>query len=151
MRLVIQRVSRASVTVNDEVAAAIGGGLLLLVAVAPGDTMADVDGAVEKVAGLRIFADSDGLMNLSILEVGGSALVVSQFTLLADLRRGRRPSFVGAADPGPAAALLEQFVDRMRSRGIPTETGAFGRHMVVDIVNDGPVTIVMEVRGGQVL
>ena len=121
-------------------------GLLILVGVEPTDTKDDVDRAVEKVSTLRVFSDAEGHMNLSLVDVGGSALVVSQFTLLGDVRKGRRPSFNGAAPPEQAAPIVEGFVDAMRRTGIHTETGVFGASMAVELVNDGPVTILLEVN-----
>jgi D-aminoacyl-tRNA deacylase len=150
VRIVLQRVSRASVTVEGEVVGSIADGLLLLVGIEPSDTHHDVDRAADKVSNLRIFADEGGLMNRSIIETGGSALVVSQFTLISDMRRGRRPSFVGAADPGTAAPLVERLAERLREAGIHTETGVFGASMAVDLVNDGPVTVILEIRDGRV-
>jgi D-tyrosyl-tRNA(Tyr) deacylase len=147
---VLQRVSRASVTVEGEVVGSIADGLLLLVGIEPTDTPQDVERAAEKVSNLRIFADEGGLMNRSIIETGGSALVVSQFTLISDMRRGRRPSFVGAADPGTAAPLVERLAEMLRDAGIHTETGVFGASMAVDLVNDGPVTVILEIREGRV-
>jgi D-tyrosyl-tRNA(Tyr) deacylase len=150
VRIVLQRVSRASVTVEGEVVGSIADGLLLLVGIEPTDTPHDVERAVDKVSNLRIFADEGGLMNRSITETGGSALVVSQFTLISDMRRGRRPSFVGAADPGTAAPLVERLAEMLRDAGIHTETGVFGASMAVDLVNDGPVTVILEIREGRV-
>ncbi len=150
MRLVIQRVSRASVTVTGQVVGSIGPGALVLVGVASGDGEGEVARAVEKVAQLRIFGDEMGLMNRSLVDSGGSALVVSQFTLLADLRRGRRPSFTGAAPPDVAEPLLDRLVLGLRAAGIETATGRFGAAMSVELVNDGPVTIVVDVSDGRV-
>ncbi|MEX1125585.1 MAG: D-aminoacyl-tRNA deacylase [Acidimicrobiia bacterium] len=151
MRIVLQRVSEAAVTVDGELVAAIGPGLLALVGIEPTDDVGDPGVAAAKLAGLRLFADDAGLMNRSILETGGEALVVSQFTLLADVRRGRRPSFTGAAAPEMASALIEELARRLVEAGIPTQTGRFGAKMAVSLVNDGPVTLVLEVRGGRVL
>jgi D-tyrosyl-tRNA(Tyr) deacylase len=150
VRIVLQRVSRASVTVAGEVVGSIADGLLLLVGIEPTDTPQDVDRAADKVSNLRIFADEGGLMNRSIIETGGSALVVSQFTLISDMRRGRRPSFVGAADPGTAAPLVERLAERLTQAGIHTESGVFGASMAVDLVNDGPVTVTLDIRDGRV-
>jgi D-tyrosyl-tRNA(Tyr) deacylase len=150
VRIVLQRVSRARVTVGGSEVGAIGPGLLLLVGIEPSDTEDDVERAVEKVANTRVFPDDEGRMNLSLLETGGSALVVSQFTLLGDIRKGRRPSYVGAALPEVAEPLIERMVDRLRRAGIPTETGAFGAAMEVELVNAGPVTLVMSVNEGRV-
>lgn len=143
--------SEAAVTVEGEVVGAIGPGLLVLVGVEPTDDVGDVGVAAEKIAGLRLFADDSGLMNRSILETGGEALVVSQFTLLGDARRGRRPSFTGAATPDRAAPLVEDLARRLADGGVPTQTGRFGARMAVTLVNDGPVTLLLEVRAGRVL
>jgi D-tyrosyl-tRNA(Tyr) deacylase len=148
--LVVQRVTRASVTVDGEVTGAIGEGLLVLVGIEPGDGAGEIDRAADKVIGMRIFPDDRGLMNRSVVETGGSALVVSQFTLLGDLRRGRRPSFTGAALPELARPLVEGFVERMRASGVRTESGVFGALMDVELVNHGPVTVVFDVRDGRV-
>ena len=145
MRIVLQRVSEASVTVEGEVVSEIGSGLLLLVGVAAGDGEAQADWLAEKVAGLRIFSDEEGKMNLSVRDVGGEVLAVSQFTLLADTRKGKRPSFVRAAPPEEAEPLFDHFCERLRASGVGTvETGSFGAMMEVTLVNDGPVTIVLE-------
>jgi D-aminoacyl-tRNA deacylase len=151
MRVVVQRVSRASVTVDGVVVSSIGTGLLLLVGVAGGDTEADARAAAAKIAGLRIFADDEGRMNRSAAEVGGSALVVSQFTLLGDPRRGRRPSFTAAASPESAAPLVSLVADTLAKHGVPAEEGRFGAKMEVELVNDGPVTLVVEVANGSVV
>ena len=145
VRIVLQRVTRSAVRVDGRVVSSIDQGLLILVGVEQTDTKGDVDRAVEKVSALRVFSDAEGHMNLSLVDVGGSALVVSQFTLLGDLRKGRRPSFTGAAPPEHAAPIVEAFVDAMRKAGIHTETGVFGASMAVELVNDGPVTILLEV------
>ena len=144
MRAVIQRVQRASVTVNDEVVAEIGEGLLILLGIAPEDSMAAAESLADKVVHLRIFEDAVEKMNLSLLDKGGEAIVVSQFTLYADTSRGRRPSFIGAAKPDLAEPLVDSFTKMLIDRGVPTQTGVFGAHMDVALVNDGPVTIVME-------
>jgi D-aminoacyl-tRNA deacylase len=145
VRIVLQRVSEASVTVEGEVVSEIGSGLLLLVGVAAGDGEAQADWLAEKVAGLRIFNDEEGKMNLSVRDVGGEVLAVSQFTLLADTRKGKRPSFVRAAPPEEAEPLFDHFCERLRASGVGTvETGSFGAMMEVALVNDGPVTIVLE-------
>jgi D-tyrosyl-tRNA(Tyr) deacylase len=145
VRIVLQRVSEASVTVEGEVVSEIGSGLLLLVGVAAGDGEAQADWLAEKVAGLRIFSDEEGKMNLSVRDVGGEVLAVSQFTLLADTRKGKRPSFVRAAPPEEAEPLFDHFCERLRASGVGTvETGSFGAMMQVALVNDGPVTIVLE-------
>ncbi len=144
MRVVAQRVSRASVTVEGEVVSSIGRGLLLLVGAAQGDGEAEARRLAQKCAELRIFADAEGKFNLSLLEVGGEALVVSQFTLLADTRRGRRPSFVAAAPPAQAEPLVEAFAQALRQAGAPVQTGRFGAKMAVELLNEGPVTIVLD-------
>jgi D-tyrosyl-tRNA(Tyr) deacylase len=130
--------------------ASIGEGLLLLVGIEPTDGEEDIDAAVDKVANLRVFADADGRMNRSVLDAGGSALVVSQFTLLGDIRKGRRPSFTGAAPPEMAEPMVSRLVEALGRTGVETRTGVFGARMEVDLVNDGPVTLVLEVRGGRV-
>lgn len=150
VRIVLQRVSEAAVTVEDEPVGAIGPGFLVLVGIEPTDDVVDVGVAAEKIAGLRLFADDAGLMNRSILDTGGEVLIVSQFTLLGDVRRGRRPSFTGAASPAVAAPLIEALARRLVEAGIPTRTGRFGAMMAVALVNDGPVTLVLEVSGGRV-
>lgn len=142
----MQRVSRAEVRVDEVAVAEIGTGLVLLVGVERGDTGADVATTVDKVVGLRVFQDAAGKMNLSVGEVGGQVLVVSQFTLLGDMRRGRRPSFTDAAPPEDAAPLIDQMVAAFREAGVVTGTGVFGAKMEVDMVNDGPVTLVFDVR-----
>ncbi len=144
MRVVLQRVSKASVSVDGDLAASIGGGLLLLVGIAQGDTEAEAKRLAQKCVEMRIFPDDHGRFNLSLLDVRGEALVVSQFTLLADLRRGRRPSFAGAAAPEVAERLVEAFSSAIRDAGVRVETGRFGAKMAVELVNDGPVTIVLD-------
>lgn len=144
MRAVVQRVSRAQVFVNEWVAGEIGLGLLVLLGVGREDTEADVTYLAEKIAGLRIFEDSDGKMNLSVMDVGGSVLAVSQFTLYGDVRRGKRPSFDGAAAPDTARRLYELFVERIRAAGLRCETGRFQEMMQVELVNEGPVTILLD-------
>lgn len=145
MRIVLQRVKEASVTIDGERISGIGAGLLLLVGVADGDGEAEADWLAEKVAGLRIFRDQENKMNLGVREVGGGVLAVSQFTLLADTRKGRRPSFVRAAQPEKAELLFDYFCERLRAAGLaPVETGRFGAMMDVALVNDGPVTILLE-------
>ncbi|HEX5559863.1 MAG TPA: D-aminoacyl-tRNA deacylase [Gaiellales bacterium] len=141
MRALIQRVSEASVTVAGERIAAVGGGLLVLVAAGAGDGPGAPAQLAAKVAGLRVFADAEGRMNRSITDVGGEALVVSQFTLYADVRRGNRPGFTGAAPPDVGERLVDAFVSALRELGVPAQTGRFGAHMQVALVNDGPVTI----------
>jgi D-tyrosyl-tRNA(Tyr) deacylase len=144
MRAVVQRVSRACVTVSGEVAGEIGLGLLVLVGVGRDDTRADADYLVEKTIGLRIFEDAGGKMNLSVADVGGALLVVSQFTLYGDVRRGRRPSFDAAAPPEQARELYEYFVEKVRAAGLRSETGRFQELMQVELVNEGPVTILLD-------
>ena len=144
MRVVLQRVSRASVTIDDRTAGAVERGFCLLVGFTHGDTDVTVDWMAEKVAGLRLFSDADGKMNLGIDEVGGAVLVVSQFTLYGDAAKGRRPSFVDAARPEQAIPLYQRFVAALRGRGLPVATGEFGAHMLVEIHNDGPVTLILE-------
>jgi D-aminoacyl-tRNA deacylase len=141
VRALIQRVSEASVTVAGERIAAVGGGLLVLVAAGAGDGPGAPAQLAAKVAGLRVFADAEGRMNRSITDVGGEALVVSQFTLYADVRRGNRPGFTGAAPPDVGERLVDAFVSALRELGVPAQTGRFGAHMQVALVNDGPVTI----------
>ena len=149
MRVVLQRVSEARVRVDGSVVASIGPGLLLLVGVEPDDESQDVRVVVDKVANLRVFSDEIGKMNLSIGDVGGEILVVSQFTLLGDIRKGRRPSFTRAADPGLAAPLIAEMVDGFNQVGIPTGSGVFGAAMEVDLINEGPVTLVFSVRNAR--
>ncbi|HOV31042.1 MAG TPA: D-aminoacyl-tRNA deacylase [Anaerolineaceae bacterium] len=144
MRAVVQRVNQAQVRVENKVVAKIGLGLVVLLGISPTDTEADVREMAEKVANLRIFGDAQGKMNLSCLDINGEIIVVSQFTLYADTRRGRRPSFTGAASPELAEPLCQFFVETLRIMGVPTQSGVFGAHMVVDIQNDGPVTILLE-------
>jgi D-tyrosyl-tRNA(Tyr) deacylase len=144
MRALLQRVSRASVTVEDKVISQIGKGLVILLGIGHGDEEAQVTFLAEKITNLRIFEDEQGKTNLSVLDVKGEALVVSQFTLYADTRKGRRPSFIDAAFPDIAEPLVNRFVERLRGLGVPTQTGQFGAHMLVEIHNDGPVTIWLE-------
>lgn len=149
MRVVLQRVSEARVRVDGSVVSSIGPGLLLLVGVEPDDESQDVRVVVDKVANLRVFSDEIGKMNLSIGDVGGEILVVSQFTLLGDIRKGRRPSFTRAADPGLAAPLIAEMVDGFNQVGIPTGSGVFGAAMEMDLINEGPVTLVFSVRNAR--
>ncbi len=146
MRAVIQRVSKASVTVDSQAVGAIEQGLMVLLGVARGDTAGDAAYLAEKTAGLRIFEDDDGKMNRSIEEIGGSILVVSQFTLLGDCRKGRRPGFSEAAAPQLADSLYEAYVDVLRDRGLTVATGVFQANMQVTLVNDGPVTLLLDSR-----
>ena len=144
MRAVIQRVTRASVTVEGRVAGEIGAGLLVLLGVSRTDNPETAAYLAEKIVNLRIFSDEAGKMNLSLLDVGGSALLVSQFTLYGDTRGGRRPSYIQAAPPEQASLLYEEFVRSIRSLGVPVHTGVFQAHMQVELVNDGPVTILLD-------
>lgn len=144
MRAVIQRVSSAKVSVSGQVTASIGSGLLILLGIGPADSLAAAAELAAKIATLRIFQDEEGKMNRSCLEVAGEAIVVSQFTLFADTRRGRRPSFTEAAKPELAAPLVDYFATCLREQGVPTQTGIFGAHMEVELKNDGPVTIILE-------
>lgn len=144
MRAVVQRVSRASVSVEGREVASIGRGVLALVGVRRGDDADRARALAAKIAGLRILADAEGKMNRSVLDEGAEALVVSQFTLYGDARRGRRPSFVDAAPPEEASVLVEEVVTALRNAGVRTRTGVFGASMAVDLVNDGPVTILIE-------
>ena len=144
MRAVLQRVSHASVSVDGEIAGRVGSGFLILAGVAEGDAESDLDLMADKIVNLRVFPDEEGRMNRSLLETGGGALVVSQFTLHADCRKGRRPSFTRAAPPESASALIDLFVERLRNRGVGVETGVFGAMMDVELVNAGPVTILLD-------
>ena len=146
MKALLQRVTEASVSVAGEVVGRIGQGLVVFVGVANGDTIRDVQYLVQKIVNLRIFPDGDGKFNLSALDVKGELLMVSQFTLLADTRKGRRPSFIEAAPPESAVALFEQFVKESQATGLKVETGRFQQYMQVEIHNDGPVTIMLDSR-----
>jgi D-tyrosyl-tRNA(Tyr) deacylase len=147
MRVVLQRVSAASVAVDGELVAEIGAGMLVLLGVATGDGETDAAWTARKLAEVRIFADDAGRFNRSVLDVGGAALVVSQFTLLAETRHGRRPGFTAAAPPEEAAPLVERVAALLRERGVPTSTGRFAARMAVSLVNDGPVTLLFDSRG----
>jgi D-tyrosyl-tRNA(Tyr) deacylase len=148
MKAVIQRVTRASVEVHGQVVGRIGAGLLVLLGVAKGDEEPDLLYIVEKLQALRIFSDDQGKMNRTLVEVGGALLLVSQFTLLGDTSKGRRPGFDLAAPPEEARALYEQAVRRLRADGLMVETGVFGAHMQVELRNDGPVTFLLDSRRG---
>ena len=144
MRLVLQRVTSGKVTVGERTIAEIGPGLVILLGIAPSDSEQQARLLAEKTANLRIFEDEQGKMNRSILDVKGAALVVSQFTLYADARKGRRPSFTDAALPDQARPLVQRFVELLQAQGVPAQAGEFGAHMLVEIANDGPVTIILE-------
>lgn len=144
MRALLQRVKSAKVSVDNKTFGAIGPGLVILLGIGQGDGEAEAEFLADKIADLRIFEDDAGKFNLSILDAGGEALLISQFTLYADTRKGRRPSFTDAAAPEVAAPLVDRFAELLRRRGIPTQTGSFGAHMLVEIQNDGPVTIWLE-------
>lgn len=144
MRALVQRVSKGSVTIEEKTVAEIGHGFVILLGVGGEDGEAQAKYLAEKIANLRIFADEAGKTNLSLLDVAGEALVVSQFTLYADTRKGRRPSFIHAAPPEIASPLVDRFTELLTAQGVPTQTGQFGEHMVVEIINDGPVTIWLE-------
>lgn len=150
MRAVVQRVSRAEVRVEAETVGAIGRGLVVLLGIAVGDTPAEAELVAGKIANLRVFPDAAGRMNLSLGDVEGSVLLVSQFTLLGDLRRGRRPSFAAAADRAEAGALTDAVRARLVALGVPVATGRFGARMEVELVNDGPVTIVVDAAEGRI-
>ncbi|MEA3440566.1 MAG: D-aminoacyl-tRNA deacylase [Chloroflexota bacterium] len=144
MKVVLQRVKSGRVSIDDRLVAEIGLGLVILLGVGPEDGEGEARYLTEKIVNMRIFEDDKGKMNLSLLDVGGQALVVSQFTLYADTRKGRRPSFVNAAPPDIASPLVDQFVEMLNALGIPAQKGEFGAHMLVEIANDGPVTIILE-------
>lgn len=159
MRVLLQRVTQASVSISTEdatgdlwrICGQIGSGFLALVGITHDDTEKDVAVLAEKVLHLRVFDDADGKMNLSLLDIGGEVLAVSQFTLYADARKGRRPSFTAAASPAQALPLYESFVNTLRKAGIPVSTGRFGAHMQVALQNDGPVTVMLESHDGVIL
>jgi D-aminoacyl-tRNA deacylase len=144
MRAVVQRVRRARVLVGDEVVGEIAAGLLVLLGVTHADTEEHARWLADKIVGLRIFADDEGKMNRDVVEAGGAVLVVSQFTLYGDCRKGRRPSFIDAAPPAIAIPLYEAFVNGIKALGVPTATGRFGADMLVELVNDGPVTLILD-------
>jgi len=144
MRAVVQRVKSAKIGIDSTITAAIGPGLLLLLGIAKTDSNKDADYLVEKIAGLRVFANQDGKMNLDIRQVGGSFLIVSNFTVYGDTRKGRRPSFDSAASPADARVIYDYFVQKARLTGIPVETGSFQAHMLVELENDGPITLIVE-------
>ena len=146
MKVLLQRVTGASVSIDGEVVGKIGQGMVAFVGVAEGDAETDIDYLVPKMTGLRIFADDEGRFNISIDDVGGALLLISQFTLLANTRKGKRPSFTGAAPPEQAELLFEQFVKKTRATGLKVETGRFQQYMQVEIHNDGPVTIMLDSR-----
>jgi D-tyrosyl-tRNA(Tyr) deacylase len=146
VRAVVQRVRHASVAVGDELVADIGAGLVVLVGVAASDSPAECDRLARKIARLRIFEDDDGRFDRSLVDVSGEALVVSQFTLVADTRKGNRPSFTDAAPPDVAEPLCERFCEALRELGVPVQTGVFGARMEVRLVNDGPVTLVLDIE-----
>jgi D-aminoacyl-tRNA deacylase len=148
MRAVVQRVSEARVIVHGETIGRIGKGLLVLLGIHRDDTAADIPWLADKIAGLRIFNDADGKMNVGLREVNGALLVVSQFTLYSDCQKGRRPSFIEAAPPEVAEPLYDEFVNALRALGVPVETGRFGADMQVELVNDGPVTLIVEKEKG---
>lgn len=148
MRAVVQRVKKSHVEIDDQIVGQIGQGLTVLLGVEEEDELADGLYLVEKIANLRIFEDADGKMNASLLDVGGALLVISQFTLMGDARRGRRPSFSTAARPEKAIPLYEDFITKMREKGIVVETGVFQADMTVHIANDGPVTLLLDSKKG---
>ncbi|MEN8114156.1 MAG: D-aminoacyl-tRNA deacylase [Actinomycetota bacterium] len=150
MRIVLQRVARASVDVDGETTGAIGRGLLALVGVEDGDTDVDARAAASKIVGMRIFPDDEGKMNRSVVDAGGAVLLVSQFTLIADVRKGRRPAFTGAARPETAVPVIDVLAKSINQQGVTVEHGRFGAHMKVDLLNDGPVTIVFDVHDGRI-
>ena len=151
MKALVQRVDHASVSVDAEVVGRIGVGLLVLVGAGRADTSADAEALARKVVGLRIFSDEGGRFNRSLIDVGGAMLVVSQFTLYADVRRGRRPSFTEAARPEQAEHLVDEFVEAVRARGVGVATGRFGAMMEVDLRNNGPFTLMVETTAGRVI
>ncbi len=145
MRAVIQRVMKSQVVIDETIKAAIGHGLVILIGIEKGDNREKADYLAKKITNMRIFGDEEGKMNLSLIDIGGKAIVVSQFTLMADTHKGNRPSFIHAAPPDIASPLVDYFIQRMKSYGVETQSGEFAAHMLVEIHNDGPVTILMEV------
>lgn len=143
MRAVIQRVLKSQVSINNAVRASIDNGLVILLGIEKGDTQEKADQLAKKVANMRIFGDQDGKMNLSLIDINGKAIVVSQFTLMANTNKGNRPSFIQAAPPEIASLLVDYFIDKMNVQGVVTQSGEFGAHMLVEIHNDGPVTILL--------
>ncbi len=151
MKVVIQRVSTASVTVDSQVTGEIKAGLLILLGIAHNDTKEDVDSLIDKIINLRIFEDVDGKMNRSLIDINGEILLISQFTLYADSKKGRRPSFTNAAKPDIAVPLYEFFIDSLKTQQITVKTGIFGADMNVNLCNNGPVTIILETQNGKIL
>ncbi len=151
MRVVIQRVTSGSVSVGQQVVGEIGVGFVLLVAVSHDDKEADARTLASKIVGLRVFSDNDGKMNLSLGDVGGSVLLISQFTLYGDTRKGRRPSFVDSASAEIAAPMIDRLGTLLSEAGVPVQTGVFGAAMRVELVNDGPVTLILETKNGKML
>jgi len=145
MRAVIQRVIKSQVVIDETIKAAIGHGLVILIGIEKGDNREKADYLAKKITNMRIFGDENGKMNHSLIDIGGKAIVVSQFTLMADTRKGNRPSFIHAAPPDIASPLVDYFIQRMKAYGVETQSGEFAAHMLVEIHNDGPVTILMEV------
>jgi D-tyrosyl-tRNA(Tyr) deacylase len=150
VRIVVQRVSSASVRVEGSTVASIGPGLCVLVGVAGDDGQSEVDAVAAKLAGLRVFSDREGRMNLDVSEAGGEVLLVSQFTLMGEARKGRRPSFTAAAPPEHAKPLMRSLAEALRGKGLTVSEGVFGARMEVELVNDGPVTLVLEAEGGSI-
>lgn len=145
MRAVIQRVSKSQVVINKTIKASIGQGLMVFLGIEKGDNREKADYLVKKVVNMRIFGDENGKMNLSLIDVGGQAIVVSQFTLMADTHKGNRPSFIHAAPPDMASPLVDYFIEKMKAHGVDTQSGEFAAHMLVEIHNDGPVTILLNI------
>ena len=145
MRAVIQRVIKSRVVIDEATKAAIGHGLVILLGIEKGDNREKADYLAKKITNMRIFGDNEGKMNLSLIDIGGKAIVVSQFTLMADTRKGNRPSFIHAAPPDIASPLVDYFIQRMKAYGVETQSGEFAAHMLVEIHNDGPVTILLDI------